>query len=37
MLRMEKEILKNVWFAPVLQGVFHKYGNNPFASMYPAC
>ena len=37
MLRMEKEILKNVWSAPGMQGSNQAVGNKTFASMYPAC
>ena len=37
MLRMEKEILKNVWSAPGMQGSNQAIGNKTFASMYPAC
>ena len=36
MLRMEKEILKNVWSAPVSQVIYYNDGGNVFASMYPA-
>ena len=35
-LQMEKEILKNVWSAPIAQGET-QHGNESFASMYPAC
>jgi transposase len=37
MLRMEKEILKNVWSAPGMQDSNQAVGNKTFASMYPAC
>lgn len=36
-VEMEKEILKNVWSAPGMQGSNHAVGNKTFASMYPAC
>ena len=35
-LRMEKEILKNVWSAPIAQAE-DQHSIKSFASMYPAC
>jgi transposase len=36
-LEMERDILKNVWSAPGMQGSNWAVGNKTFASMYPAC
>ncbi len=36
MLRMEKEILKNVWSAPIAQDEY-RHDIKSFALMYPAC
>ena len=35
-LKAERDILKNVWSAPIAQ-VKIQHGINSFASMYPAC
>jgi len=36
-LKMERDILKNVWSAPGLQGLSSRLDRTSFASMYPAC
>jgi transposase len=36
-LKMERDILKNVWSAPGLQGLCSRFDRTSFASMYPAC
>jgi transposase len=36
-IEMEKDILKNVWSAPGMQGSNQYVGSKTFASMYPAC
>lgn len=36
-LEEERDILKNVWSAPDLQGLCSRFDRTSFASMYPAC